>query len=124
MKNDQPLYGMSDEQERRFFHLADRLRSLGYWVSSEPLEGNIDGWLAGIAKCAERIEERLASTNRAYRCRGLSKAARYYLTSNDRFDPGFGISLTQAQRDDNKSYAAMLARGAARWEAAYGEAAQ
>lgn len=108
MKNRKPMYGMSDEQEIRFFCLADQLRGLGYWISSEPLEGKIEGWLAGIERNLARIHERQKSINRAFRTRGRSKAARYYLTSNERFDPGFGISLTQEQREDNKAYAAWL----------------
>jgi len=31
----EPKYGMSDDQEQRFFRLCDNLRSLGYWVYSE-----------------------------------------------------------------------------------------
>jgi hypothetical protein len=62
----EPLYGMSDEQKWRFYRLSDRLRSLGYCVLSEPHEGQIDGWLAGIERSVARIEERLAGTNRAF----------------------------------------------------------
>lgn len=116
-----PLYGMTDAQERRFFALSDHLRALGYWVSSEPLEGMVEDWLAGIEKSLARLNERLTGINKAYRTRGRSKAARYYLTSNDRFDPGFGLSLTSGQIEDNAAYAAELARGVARWNAAFGE---
>ena len=118
-----PMYGMNDEQEWRFFRLSDQLRSLGYWVSSEPLPGQIESWLGGIEDSLARLNERLLMLHKAYRVRGRSKAARYYLTSNERVDPGFGISLTQEQRDDNAAYAAKLARGVARWNEIYGECA-
>jgi len=118
----EPMYGMSVDQERRFFRYSDQLRSLGYCVESEPLEGQIDGWLDGIMDSIFRINLRLADCQKAYHVRGRSMAARYYLTSAEYFDPGFGIDLTQEQRDYNKVYAAELARGAARWEVAFGDA--
>jgi len=119
-KSNEPLYGMNEDQENRFFSLAARLRSLGYFVRSEPLNGEIEGWLAGIERSLDRLEEKLIDINKAYRTRGRSKVARYYLTSNDRFDPGFGISLTHDQREENIGYAAHLARGKARWDATFG----
>lgn len=112
-----PLYRMSIEQECRYFSLSDRLRSLGYFVRSEPLVGEVEGWLDGIAKNIARIEAKLIDINKAYRTRGRSKVARYYLTSNDRFDPGFGIALTHDQRQENIAYAAQIARRNARWNA-------
>jgi len=115
------MFGMSDNQEQRFFRLSDRLRRLGYFVSSEPLDGQIESWLEGIERSIAPLEDRLVQTNKAYRTRGLAKAARYYLTSNERFDPGFGISLTHEQRVDNATYAAKLAAGVARWNAVFGE---
>lgn len=118
----EPMYGMTADQERRFFRYSDQLHSLGYWIASEPLEGQIDGWLDGIMHSILRINQRLADCQKAYKVRGRSKAARYYLTSAEYFDPGFGIHLTQEQRDDNKAYAAKLARGVARYEAAFGDA--
>ena len=103
------MYGMTIEQENRFFRYCDHLRSLGFCVLSEPLPNEIEGWLAGIERNIARIEERLASTNRAFRCRGRSEAALYYLTS-DRFDPGFGIHLTYDQSKANDAYRAKLER--------------
>jgi hypothetical protein len=114
------MYGMSEDQERRFFRYSYQLRSLGYWISSEPLEGEADGWLDGIMDRIFHINQRLADCQKAYKVRGLSKAARYYLTSAEYFDPGFGISLTQEQRDDNLAYAAKLARRVKRWNKTYG----
>lgn len=119
--NQTPLYGMTIEQENRFFNLSDRLRHFGYCVLSEPLEGQVENWLEGIAKNLTRIQERLASTNRAYKTRGTSPAALYYLTSNETFDPGFGIHLTYEQSERNKAYKAKLDKGVARWNAAFGE---
>ncbi|MFM9829387.1 MAG: hypothetical protein ACKVOB_11685 [Sphingomonas sp.] len=119
----EPMYGMNADQERRFFRYSDQLRSLGYWIASEPLEGQIDGWLDGIMDSILRINERLAGCQKAYRVRGRSKAARYYLTSASYFDPGFGIHLTQEQREDNKAYRAKLDRGVAKWNAAFGSEA-
>lgn len=50
--------------------------------------------------------------------------ARYYLTCCERsFDPGFGIHLTYDQHEENKAYAAQVARGVARWDAAFGSEA-
>lgn len=118
-----PMYEMSYEQEGRFFQHCDRLRRLGFCVLSEPLAGEIEGWLAGIAKSVERLEQRLTETNRAYQTRGKSKAALYYLSSNDRFDPGFGIHLTYEQRQANAAYRAQLDRGVTKWHAAFGDAA-
>lgn len=118
-----PLYGMTDAQERRFFSLSDRLRALGYWVSSEPLEGMAEEWLAGIERNLARINERLADIQKAYRARGLSRRARFHLTSADYFDPGFGIKLTADQREENRKYAAETAKAVARWDAAFGSEA-
>lgn len=116
-----PLYGLTHEQEARFFSLADRLRALGYFVNSEPLEGRADEWLAGIERNLARINERLADVQKAYRARGLSKRALYHLTSADYFDPGFGIKLTADRREENRKYAAETAKAVARWDAAFGE---
>lgn len=112
---------MNGRQELRLSSLSKRLGSLGYWISSEPTKGQVDGWLDGIERRLVRIEDRLSSTNRAYQCRGRSKAARYYLTSSESFDPGFGIKLTQSQRDENAAYAAELALVASRWDIINGD---
>lgn len=112
-----PMFGMSLDQESRFFSYCDALRRYGYCVLSEPIEGQIDVWLEGIKKNLARIEERLASTNRAFKTRGTSSAALYYLTSNKTFDPGFGIHMTHERCEANKAYAAKLAKGVERWNA-------
>ncbi len=111
------MYGMTDEQERRFFQYDDRLNRLGFHVSSEPLPGETEAWLAYILKCVERLEQRLVEINRCHRTRGTSKVALYYLSTNDRADFGFGIDPTYEQRQANAVYKAQLDRNAAKWSA-------
>lgn len=106
----EPLFGMSFEQENRFFALNDKLHKFGYFISSEPYEGNINGWLDGIEDSIPAIEAKLADVNAAFRTRGKSKTARYYLTTSPRFDPGFGISLSSDQRHENRAYDAIIQR--------------
>lgn len=114
-------FGMTNAQQDRFGLLADRLRSLGFWVSSAPLEGREDDWLNGIERNLAHIKEKLADVQRAFRCRGLSEAARYYLHTSPSFDPGFGISITQEQREATLRYQRKLDRGVARFDAAFGD---
>lgn len=114
-------FGMTDAQQDRFGHLSDRLRRIGFWISSEPLEGCEDRWLDGVEENLRRIEERLADVNRAFKCRGASEQARYWLHTSPRFDPGFGISVTQEQREATDRYGRKVARGVARWNEAFGE---
>lgn len=115
------MSALSDAQQDRFFTLVDHLRALGYVVLSEPLEGQADAWLDGLERNLGRIEDRLADVNKAFRTRGRSKAALYYLTENERFDPGFGIHVSADQTVANRKYKAKLARAVARWDAAFGD---
>lgn len=114
-------YGMTNAQQDRFGHLSDRLRRMGFWISSEPFEGQEDAWLDGVARSIPHIEAKLEDVRRAFRCRGLSEAARYYLHTSPRFDPGFGISVTHEQREATDRYRRKLDRGVARYNAAFGE---
>ena len=117
---DQPMYGMTYEQEGRFWQYCDRLGRLGFCVESEPSPNEIEGWLAHIAKSVERLEQRLVEINRAYQTRGTSNRALYYLSSNERVDFGFGIEPTPNQRNANATYKAQLDRSEAKWRAAFG----
>lgn len=114
-----PMFGMTQGQEDRFFRYCDRLRKLGYCVLSEPLPGQIEGWLDGIASSVGRIEKELGDVNRAYRTRGRSRSAVYHLTSRSWFDPGFGIHLTYEQQKRNEQYSRWLAGRVARFDAAF-----
>jgi hypothetical protein len=114
--NDQPMYGMTDEQEGRFFQYCDRLACLGFWVSSEPIPGETELWLACISESLERLEQRLIKLNREYRARGKSKRALYLLSCNVDWEPN--VEPTCEQRQANAAYKAQLDRWSARWETA------
>ncbi len=121
MERRQYPYQMTPDQQARFGNLSDRLRRLGFWVSSEPLIGCEELWIDGISACLDKIEVRLAHVQRAYRCRGASKAALYYLHTSPRFDPGFGISVTSEQFDATAHYQKKLDRAVARFDEAFVE---
>lgn len=116
----EPLFGMTPDQELQFLELCDRFRRLGYIVRSEPLENLQEQWLAGLRKNLSRIEDRLDDIHKAYRTRGRSKAALYFLTSCEWFDPGFGVHVSTDQRQANQKYKQRLDRAAARFDAAFG----
>jgi hypothetical protein len=115
---DQPMYGMTDEQERRFFQYDDRLNRLGFHVSSEPIPGEAELWLSCIATSVQRLEQRLVEINQVHKTRGNSKSALYYLSRNAEFD--FNVEPTCEQRRANAAYKAQLDCNAAKWDAAFG----
>ena len=115
---DQPMYGMTDEQEGRFFQYCDRLAHLGFWVSSEPIPGETELWLSCIATSVQRLEQRLVEINQVHKTRGNSKSALYHLSRNAEFD--FNVEPTCEQSRANAAYKAQLDRNAAKWDAAFG----
>ena len=116
-----PMYEMTEDQEGQFFDLCDAFRRLGYVILSEPLAGKQEPWLNGLRENLSRVEARLADVNKAYRTRGRSKTALYYLTSCEWFDPGFGLHVSADQTHANRKYKRALDRAVARYDVAFKE---
>lgn len=69
-----PMESWTDEQWRRFHPVCDALEKYGYWVASEPLEGQFDQWLDGLKKSLKAIELRAEVIRRDFGYRGYSKS--------------------------------------------------
>lgn len=68
-----PMERWSAEEWRRMHPIYDGLERYGYWVASQPLEGQFDQWCDGLKKSLTAIELRAAAIRSAYGYRGFSK---------------------------------------------------
>lgn len=118
MPKKDPYHSLTREQELIFLQVFSAFRRLGYVVMSEPHEGMEQQWLDGLCEKLERAQTRFEELKKFHRTRGYSLASRYNLTTAIEFDPGFGIHVSSAQKEDNRKYKKMLDRGVARFDAA------
>jgi hypothetical protein len=63
----------NDDQFARFERVAAVFEHYGYSVMSEPMVGQFDIWLSGLADEAKALEERAEFYRRTYGFRGTSK---------------------------------------------------
>lgn len=108
-------YDMTQSQQLLFSTLDAHFNQLGYVIRSEPLEGMEQNWLDGLQASLENVETKLVDINKAFKTRGSSRAALYYLHTSPGFDAGFGLHTSAEQMIVNRRYKKHLDRAVARW---------
>lgn len=68
-----PMEKWTDDQWMRFHPICDALEAHGYWISTTPLEGQFDLWLADKKKALGIVLDAAAEQRAVWGYRGLSK---------------------------------------------------